>query len=266
MKNLILFLIPITVFTQENCNYHKMQNDMERYEPCIMYEELHTKYPNQFKREWMEGLDSILAKYPKHAVSYREKAATYIKAGDFINWKINMDKAVKYDPEGYLGVRAGLKAKFFADYEGAIQDIDSLGSITKFDLGHTNNGDYHLNFVKGICYSQLGEKEKAIEIFEKQLAQPDHIMGLYDYYQLGVTYFEIQEYDKAIEALNKQLTENENAETHYFLGQSYKLSNQPEKYSEHKEKTIELYQKGVIMRDPYNEHINKVYFETILNN
>lgn len=265
MKNLILFLLTFTVLAQENCNYYKYQGIKEIYEPCFLYEKLEAKNYHQFSKEWMEGLDSILAKYPNYAKAYREKGAAYVKIGDFVNWKINMDKAVKYDPEGYLGIRAGLKAKFFADYEGAIQDIDSLASITKFDLGHTNNGDYHLNFVKGICYSQLGEKEKAIEIFEKQLAQPDHIMGLYDYYQLGVTYFEIQEYEKAIEALNTQLTENENAETHYFLGQSYKILNQPEKYSEHKEKAIELYRKGVIMRDPYNEHINKVYLETILN-
>lgn len=266
MKNLLLLLIPFSLFSQENCNYYKLLGEMEKYEPCVMYEDLLSKDYYQFEKEWMEGLDSILMKYPKHSVSYREKSATYIKAGDFINWKINIDKAVKYDPEGYLGIRAGLKAKFFADYEGAIEDIDSLASISKYDLGYTNNGDYHLNIVKAICYSQLGQKEKAVEIFEKQLADENHILGLYDYYQLGVTYFELRNYQKAIKTFEKQLIENENAETHYYIGQSYKKLNQSEKYSKHKEKAIDLYNKGVIMRDPYNEHINKVYYETIAEN
>lgn len=266
MKNLILFLIPITIFAQENCNYHKMQNDMERYEPCIMYEKLNAKGIYQFEKEWMEGLDSILAKYPKHAVSYHEKSVTYLKSGDFVNWKINIDKAVKYDAENYLGFRGSVKAKFFADYKGAIEDIDSLDKIRDYDLGMTNNGDYHLNMVKAICYSQLGQKEKAIEIFEKQLADETHTVGLYDYYQLGVTYFEIKNYEKALQTFQKQLIENENAETHYYLGQVYKNLNQPEKYAEHKKKAFDFYKKGIIMRDPYNEHINKIYFETIQKN
>ncbi len=266
MKKLIFLFFPLVAFPQENCQYYQSIGDKDKYEPCILYEELSRKYPNQFQREWMEGLDAILAKYPKHSVSYREKSATYVKAGDFINWKTNIDKAVKYDPEGYLGIRAGLKAKFFADYEGAIHDIDSLASINKYDLGHTNNGDYHLNILKGICYSQLGQKEKAIDIFEKQLANEDHILGLYDYYQLGVTYFELNKFDKAIENFEKQLAENENAETHYYIGQAYKRKQDLEKYAIHKGKAIELYKNLVIMKDPYNEHINKVYFQTIKEN
>ncbi len=267
MKNLILFLFPVIIFAQgENCNYYKMQGDSLNYKACSMLEKLNASPIYQFQKEYMEGCDSIIAINPKYSPAYREKSVAYVKSGDFVEWFKLVNDAVKYDPEGYLGIRAGLKAKFFADYEGAIRDIDSLASITKFDLGHTHNGDYHLNFVKGISYSQLGEKEKAIEIFEKQLSQQDHIMGLYDFYQLGVTYFEIKNYEKAIETLIKQLTENENAETHYYLGQSYKFLNQSEKYSLHKEKAIELYRKSVIMRDSYNEHINKVYLETILNN
>ncbi len=264
MKNLILFLIPFALFSQENCNYYKIIGETDRFEACTMFEKRRNLNLHQFSKENMELLDENIEKFPEYAPPYREKAATYIKAGDFVNWKINIDKAVKYDPEGYLGIRAGLKAKFFADYQGAIEDIDSLASITKYDLGYTHNGDYHLNILKSICYSQLGKKEKAIEIFEKQLAHEDHLLGLYDYYQLGVTYFELNNYEKAIEALGKQLKENENAETQYYIAQSYKKMNQLTDYKQHKQKAIELYQNGVIMRDPYNEHINKVYWETIL--
>lgn len=266
MKKLILLLFPILVLSQENCNYYRMTNNHTKYEACTLLEELNAKGLYQFQKEYMEGLDEIIEKFPEYAPPYREKSATYVKAGDFINWKINVDKAVKYDAEGYLGIRAGLKAKFFADYEGAIHDIDSLASIIKYDLGHTNNGDYHLNILKAICYSQLGQKEKAIEIFEKQLADENHRVGLYDYYQLGVTYFELNNYQKAIEIFEKQLKENENAETHYYIGQAYKSIVNNTEYSKHKQIAIDFYQKGIIMRDPYNEHINKVYLETILEN
>jgi len=266
MKNLILFLLPFGLFAQENCNYYKTIGEMDKYEACVMYEELAIKYPNQFQREWMEGLDSILAKNPTYARALHEKSVTYLKAGNFVKWKKIIDKAVKSDAVNYLGYRAGAKAKFLADYEGAIQDIDSLATITNYDLGVTINGDYHLNIVKAICYSQLGQKEKAIEVFEKQLANPEHNVGLYDYYQLGVTYFELNQYDKALKSFERQIQENENAETQYYIGQIYKAQNDSENYKKHKEKALELYEKGVIMRDPYNEHINKVYYETIAEN
>ncbi|SMC56779.1 tetratricopeptide repeat protein [Moheibacter sediminis] len=266
MKNLILFLIPFTIFAQENCNYFKMMGDNQKYEACIMYEDLSAKGYYQFQKEWMEGLDKILEKHPDYAKAHHEKSIPYLKSGDFVNWKINIDKAVKYDAENYLGFRGSVKAKFFGDNIGAIADIDSLDKIRDYDLGMTNNGDYHLNIVKAICYSQLDQKEKAIEIFEKQLADETHTIGLYDYYQLGVTYFEIKSYEKALQEFQKQLTENENAETHYYLGQIYKNLNQQEKYFQHKEKAIDFYKKGIIMRDPYNEHINKVYLETIHKN
>lgn len=266
MKNLILFLIPFTILAQENCNYYKMIGENDKFEACTMFENRRNLKLHQFSKENMELLDEIIEKFPDYAPPYREKSAAYIKVGDFVNWKINIDKAVKYDPQGYLGIRAGLKAKFFADYKGAIEDIDSLDKIRDYDLGMTNNGDYHLNIVKAICYSQLNQKEKAIEIFEKQLADETHTVGLYDYYQLGVTYFEIKNYEKALQTFQKQLIENENAETHYYLGQVYKNLNQPEKYAEHKKKAFDFYKKGIIMRDPYNEHINKIYFETIQKN
>lgn len=266
MKNLILFLIPFSIFAQENCNYYQMIGDTKKHERCIMYEELSAKGYNQFQKEWMEGLDELLEKHPDYAKAYHEKSATYIKAGDFVNWKINIDNAVKYDAQNFLGIRSGLKAKFFADFKGAIEDIDSLDGLRDYDLGMSHNGDYHLNIVKAICYSQLNQKEKAIEIFEKQLADETHMVGLYDYYQLGVTYFELNQFEKALKALDRQIVENENAETHYYLGQVYKNLNLQEKYIQHKEKAIEFYKKGLIMRDPYNEHINKVYFETIQKN
>lgn len=210
------FFAPLLLKAQDNCKVYLAKNDSIHWKACTALQASFAIY--QFRNEFIEICDAINFFCPDYAPAYREKSVAYIKSADPVNWKKLEDKAVLYDPENYLGIRAGLRAKFFADYQGAIDDLNELEKITTFDLGYTHNGDYHLNILKAICYSQLGEKEKAIEIFEKQLSNPKHLVGLYDYYQLGVTYYETKNYNRSIEIFNKQLVENENAETHYYLG------------------------------------------------
>jgi tetratricopeptide (TPR) repeat protein len=103
-----------------------------------------------------------------------------------------IDKAVEINPNQNLGYRAWCRFQFLRDYQGAIIDLEKLKEYRPTDLGSSQNGDYHLEIVKAICYSAIHQKEKAIELFENQLSNKNHSTGFYDYYQLGVTYFELK--------------------------------------------------------------------------
>jgi hypothetical protein len=49
-----------------------------------------------------------------------------------------------------------------------MDDLERLSSMTRFDIGYYVNSDYHLNVAKALCRRAIGQKEKAIEIIEKQ--------------------------------------------------------------------------------------------------
>lgn len=213
---------------------------------------------NQGNRESQEGFDKAIELCRGFSNAYSEKAVPYLKRGDFVNWKIWIDKAVAIDPKMHLGYRGWCRYQFVRDYKGAISDIEALEKIYPTGyLGYSANGDYELHIAKALCYSALNQKEKAISIIESQLAKKDHNVGLYDYYQLGVTYFELGKYDKALENFEKQSKENDFAENIYFKSKVSKIRNKD--YLDLKRLALKTYDEGKTMNDGYTHHFNKVY-------
>jgi len=259
---LLTLLLPISLNAQPNCNAYLYQADTLQYEACKIAEEVTNSY-YQFSKEYQEGMDEALQICPYFAYAYREKAAAYVKSGDFLTWKNLIDKAVKYDPIGYLGVRASLRYKFFGDYLGAINDIDSLERLISYDIGATSNGTYHLNIVKGICYKELGNKEKAIELIQSQIDTESYI-GAFDFLHLGVLHLEMKNYDNAIEAFRKQSIQNDLAENHFYLALLYKEIGEFEKCIDELEKAQSQYLEGYKMHDPYNALIDEIDLQDIV--
>lgn len=265
MRNIVYIfcLLPVLLFSQPNCNAFLYKGDSLQYKACKEAEKAEKYY--QFQREFQEIYDNAIKICPKFAYAYREKSTAYLKSGDFLTWKRLIDKAVECDTLYNLGYRAWCRFQFFRDYKGAIQDIEKLDSLVDSNIGYSINGDYHLNIAKGICYSAINEKEKAIEIFEKQLNTKDYTAGLYDYYQLGVTYYEIKDYANALKCFENQSNRNEFADNLYYKCKIYKILGDEIQYKKYKEKATSLYQKNLKMFDPYTRHYNSVYYETILN-
>ena len=213
---------------------------------------------SQGSRQSQEHFDEAIALCPTFSNAYMEKSVPYLKRGDFITWKTLIDKAVDLDPKIHLPYRAWCKFQFLRDYKGAIADFDKMEKLSlKLNEYFSQNGDYNLEVVKGICYSALGQKEKAISIFENYLSRTDRNQGLYDYYQLGVTYFESGKYDKALENFEKQSKYNDFAENIYFKSKVAKIRNKD--YLDLKTFALKSYDEGKKMKDVYTHHFNKVY-------
>lgn len=267
MKNLIIASVCFSfsfAFTQ-NCEAYKFLGDTLKYEACIKAKERAGHY--QFSKAYQIALDEALEIDSTYAYAYYAKSVAYLKSGDFITWKQLIDKAVKYDPKEHLGYRGWCRYQFFRDYKGAIQDIEELGRLVDYDIGQSQNGTYHLNIAKGLCYKGIGEKEKAIEILAKQiqLNEEDSFVGSYDYLHLGVLYYETKQFQKAAEAFKKQSDTNKLAENQYYLALVFLNLEKEAEYKSCLEKAKQLYVEKKRMFDSYSHPMDKIYLDTIEN-
>lgn len=262
----MLFLFSFSnVFAQPNCEAYKYYGDTLKYNACKKAMEIKGHY--QFSKEYQTALDESLEIDPTFDYAYWAKSIAYLKSGDFVTWKKLIDKAVEYKPKEHLGYRGWCRYQFFRDYEGAIADIEKLDSLVNYDIGQSQNGTYHLNIAKGLCYKAIGKKEKAIEIIENQikLNEEEDFVGAYDYLHLGVLYLETEKFEKAIEIFKKQSETNEMAENQYYSALAYLSLDKLTEYKSSLKRAKELYIEGRKMSDPYSNPMDKIYLDNIEN-
>jgi tetratricopeptide (TPR) repeat protein len=264
--NLLMLLFAFSSsFAQPNCEAYKYYGDTLKYEACKKAMEIKGHY--QFSKEYQTVLDESIEIDPTFDYAYWAKSIAYLKSGDFVTWKKLIDKAVEYNPKEHLGYRGWCRYQFFRDYKGAIKDIEKLDSLVDYDIGQSQNGTYHLNIAKGMCYKAIGEKEKAIAILEKQikLNEEENFVGAYDYLHLGVLYLETEKFEKAVETFKIQSENNELAENQYYLAMTYLKLDKPTEYKSCLDKAKELYIGERRMTDPYSNPMDKIYLENIEN-
>jgi len=257
---LLLFAMASQLFAPPNCEIYK--NDKICYRGCI---QIMAAIRNpQGSYESQNLFDKSIQTCPTIAYAHMEKGVAFLKRGDFITWKKLIDKAVELEPKEYLGYRGWCRLQFLRDYEGAIQDIEQLQKIYPYDIGHCQTGDYHLTIARALCYKELGQKEKALDIMEQQLANKKHHLGLYDYYHLGVLQWELGQYENALLSFQKQVKENDYlGETYYYIALIHKDLGQTAAYLENLEKAKSYYEKGHFRTDAYAEMIDKIYLADI---
>ncbi len=265
MKEIFLCIVLTFIFSksysQGNCQWFLSKKDTLKYRACILITKNQHRY-YQFDTRYHKLMNKATEICPYYAYPYRELAASYVKSGNFLKWKELIDKAVKYEPETYLSVRASLRYKFFADYKGTIKDIDSLKRITSQDIGYTSNGTYHLNIVKGLCLKALGKTDEAIQIIEKQ-SKIDKDFSMFNYLHLGVLYMQKKQHNKALLSFEEQVKINNVADNQYYIGLCYKNLNNTKKAVHHFREALKLYQSGLKMFDGYNELFDQIYLMDI---
>ena len=262
---LMLLFAFSSAFAQPNCEAYKYYGDTLKYEACKKAMEIKGHY--QFSKEYQTVLDKSIEIDPTFDYAYWAKSIAYLKSGDFVTWKKLIDKAVELKPKEHLGYRGWCRYQFFRDYKGAIEDIEKLDSLVDYDIGQSQNGTYHLNISKGLCYKAIGEKDKAMAILEKQikLNEEENFVGAYDYLHLGVLYLETEKLEKAVETFKKQSENNQLAENQYYLAMTYLKLDKPTEYKSCLDKAKELYIVERRMTDPYSNPMDKIYLKNIEN-
>lgn len=253
--SLVVILANIMLKAQVNCKAFDNENCKKACELVNLAE------PYQGYKQSQIAFDKAIELCPDFDYAYREKSVPYLKRGDFIMWKILIDKAVEINPNANLGYRGWCHYQFLRNYDLAIKDIETLEKLVGEDnVGSSQNGNYNLEIVKALCYKGIGDKAKAIKIIEKQLDNKNYSPMLFDYYHLGVLYFETGNYNKAKECFEKQIKNNDYyAEPYYYLAQICKIQDNKYQAKSLISKALDYYLKEKYMKDAYTHIMDKVY-------
>lgn len=261
---LLLFLLSQAFYAQSqiNCNIYKWSGDTACFQACKIYDTAnHTRQGSRFSQMLY---DSVIAICPNFDMAYMEKAVPYLKRGDFVTWRIWIDKAVALNPKEHLGYRGWCRYQFLRDYTGALEDLEKLEKLKPENIGYSVNGDYHLKIAKALCYKGLGKKDAAIQIIENQLKTPGYEPGYYDYLHLAVLKIETGHSDEAIPILEKQLALSASfAETYYYLALAYKQFDQRPLMLENLQQAKKHYEQGRHRKDAYDNPMDRIYREDI---
>ena len=208
--------------------------------------------------------DSLLLK--ENLIQYYRENSNYDNALLEVNNAIKKDsssarlwdmKAILHaeDEDTASAIKAFKKA---IDISPSSEDIISLGTLyaeTKnpaalemADALETRNKSKAVKealFIKGLYYSAIGEKEKAINYFDKCLAM--NYTFMYAYREKAVALYDMGKYEQALAILDKAITlQNSFEEGYYYSGRCLEKLNR-------KEEAIQAYQNALALAPDYVE-------------
>jgi len=255
--------LPFSASAQQNCYWYLHIGDTLKHKACIASEKISGHY--QFSKEFQTVLDDALVIDSTYAPAYRSKSVAYLKSGDFVTWNYLMGQAVRYDSMANLGDRGWCRFKFFADYNGAINDLQEFQKLSGGQLNEVSgDGYYRLDVVLSLCYKSIGRTEEALTILKEKTAGSPADIGLFDYLHLGVLYLELGEFQNAIDQFQLQEATNDLAENRFYKAIAYKYIGNQEAYIENLNMCKRLYHTEQRLFDPYVEMTDKIYLSDII--
>ena len=226
-----------------------------------------TDTPSEEKR-----LKDVVLKYPDSLI-LRENLVQYFRDnGNYFNAIKAIDEAIHkdsinprlWDIKAVLHFEDADTAKAILCFERAVllfpdpQYIISLGTLyaqTKDPMalqmadallkGQKANADKEAFFIKGLYYSFINEKIKAISYFDKCLALNYTFMDAYR--EKAIALYDLGKYEEALAVLDKAITlQNNFDEGYYYSGQCLEKLNR-------KDEAIQAYQNALVYDPDYIE-------------
>ncbi len=192
-----------------------------------------------------------------HLVSIQNtKNGNYNKAIEYL------DKASALNPKEVDGYYGWLLLYYYRDYEKALIHLNRYDDYTPNFVDYV--GDDNILYAKALCYKQLGQYSKALDLFneaiESELKEHDESWISHQlYFQkartlhlLGLHKEAIEYYDKTISLWNKS------SESFYYKGLAQIELNESDGY-ESIDKALNLVRKGYKTSDSYVALFDEVY-------
>ncbi|GJM31485.1 MAG: hypothetical protein DHS20C18_04860 [Saprospiraceae bacterium] len=207
---------------------------------------------------------------PNSASLWREFGAPTIKRGFARASYIYYGKAVDLDPLEWQGWRGYLYLYFYRDYQRALADFNATDTLTPNFIDYPQSTS--VDFMRGICYLQLGEYDQALTFFEQHIEAEIGMVGeayidsrvfLFE----GIAYFKLDKLDQAIKSFNRGLRvhEEKNADLWYWLAKSLMKKGQLSLAATALERAEEMYKRGYFHERSYVEEFYETYPAMIAN-
>jgi len=203
----------------------------------------------------------------EHPEYWRERGIPYLKRGIASGYMPNYEKCVLYDSLGWQGWRGYCTLYFYRDYKRALKDFNELDVRTPNFVDHPQGTS--IDYMRGICYLQMEEPQKALEYFDKHLAAQKKDIGYKYVYAVtfvlkGMSHIKLNQMEEAQKAFELGVQYNEkNADLEYQLA---KILFQKEAYQESLkwiEKAKDSFNEGFYNYRPYVEEFYQVYLPDI---
>lgn len=228
--------------------------------------------PEQVASGQEEKLKADVKKYPdsllllENLVQYYREGGNYGEALTTVNHALQKDSGVArlWDIKAILSYENGDTATAITAFEKAISlfpepvYVISLGTLyaqTKNEnalvmadallVGNKAKANREAYFIKGLYYSAINQKEKAISFFDKSLDTDYGFMEAYREKAMALS--DLKKYPEALQVLKKAVTlNNRYEEGYYYMGLTY------EKLGK-KDEAIESYETALIYAPDYVE-------------
>lgn len=198
---------------------------------------------------------------PSNDDIYFEQSVPHNKRGDHEKGFELLDKAVELDPKMHLGYRGYMKIRFLRDFEGALEDLDRLDSLTPQVIDTPWGED--IDFLRGEAWYGLNEYEKASNYFSRSIEnQGKEWVDIQAFVYAGNSEYKLGNPETAIDFYNQALEQSKyTVEAHLGLARIYAEKEQVQEARSHLElaKQYFVYKRN----DPYNEYLNEIYWNDI---
>lgn len=204
---------------------------------------------------------------PESAWGQREIGVPYLKRGFAAEAHKYYKLSTEYDEEQWLGYKAYCWLYFYRDYETALEEIDRFDALTPGVVDYPQSTS--VNFMRGICYLQMGRYEKAIDALTLHLNKEIEDVGhqyieSMPYLTLAMSYHKIGKYEKADSLYSLGIKYNDTtSDLYYYKAINLLKMNRIEEAKSFAAMAQEWYDKGGKNARPYVEEFYAIYQEDL---
>lgn len=199
----------------------------------------------------------------EHPEYWRERGIPYLKRGIASGYMPNYEKCVLYDSLGWQGWRGYCTLYFYRDYERALKDFDELDIRTPNFVDHPQATS--VDYMRGICYLQMEQPQKAFEYFDKHLKREEKDVGYkyvpsVNFVLKGITHKKLNQIEEAQKAFELGIKYNEqNADLEYQLARVFYEKGEYQNALQWLKKAKTSFNEGYYNYRPYVEEFYQVY-------
>jgi tetratricopeptide (TPR) repeat protein len=216
----------------------------------------------QGSRLRQENSDKLIALNPDNSEYYKGKSMAHTKIGDYNIAFPLLEKAYQLDPKETGYYYGWLLLYYYRDYERSILRLNEYDDLTP------NQPDFcwgeHINFLKGLCYKQMGKYENAVKEFDQLIEYEGEHVDLYGFVYRGISQLRLENYEKAILDFDLAIEQYDKCTMAYFYkGLCYeKLNNH--KFAKEQFYTAQtLLEQGYLQQEAYYEFFDAVSLEMV---